>query len=122
MKRLFKIVGTLILVAVLCMAAVIGYVEYSGWRDQRDLNALVAALPPGTPFSVATERLGQPTRVIADPQELSAYRSNWGKKDIPGPKMNFFVYHHHRLGALYWIWVFTDAESKTIQRAEWSGM
>jgi hypothetical protein len=122
MKRFLKIVGIVVILAILCVAAVIGYVEYSRLRDQRALNALVAALPLGTPFSVATERLGQPTKVIADPEELSAYRSYWGKKDIPGPKLNSFVYHHRPMGPLYWVWVFTDAESKTIQRAEWSGM
>lgn len=122
MKRFFKIVGTLVLVAVLCMGALIAYVEYSSRRDERDLNALVATLPPGTPFSVATERLGQPTNIIVDPKELSAYLSYWGKKDIPGPKLNFFVYHHGPMGVLYWVLVFTDVDSKTIQHAEWRGM
>jgi len=122
MKRFFKIVGALVLVAVLCMAALVGYVEYSRRRDGRDLDALVAALPPGTPFSAATERLGPPTNVIVDPGELSAYLSYWGKKDISGPKLNLFAYHHRPMGAFYWVLVFTDVESRTIQHAEWNGM
>lgn len=119
MNRFFKIVGTLVLVAVLCAASLIGLVEYSRWRDERNLDALVAALPPGTPFSVATERLGQPKQIVVDPGYMSAVR-RFPTQTLPGPKLNMFWYREY--GAIWWVLVFTDADSKTIRHAEWNAM
>ena len=120
MKRFFKIAGALVLVAILCMGALIGLVEYSRWRDERNLDALVATLPPGTPFSMATERLGQPKQIVVDPGYMSAFRRSHTQADVPGPRLNLFWYSEY--GAIYWVLVFTDAEAKTIRHAEWNTM
>jgi hypothetical protein len=36
-------------------------------RAERDLDKTVLALPPGTPFARATERLGSPQQIVTDP-------------------------------------------------------
>jgi len=120
MKRFFKIVGILVLVAVFVVAALVGTAEFLHWWSESRLDALVAKLPPGTSYSVATEQLGQPTEIVVDPSYMRALRRSKAQTDLPGAKLNLFVYH--RSVVFYWVLVFTDAEAKTIQHAEWNTM
>ncbi|HSI12273.1 MAG TPA: hypothetical protein VK961_09530 [Chthoniobacter sp.] len=120
MKRFFKIVGILVLVAVLGVAALIGLVEFFHWRNETHLDALVARLSPGTSFSAATDQLGQPTEIVVDPSYMAAFRRSRAQTDVPGPKLNLFPYHSWT--GFYWVLVFTDADAKVIQHAEWNTM
>lgn len=120
MKRFFKILGFLVLVAVLGVATLAGTAEFLHWRSRNQLNALVAKLSPGTSFSVATDQLGQPTQIVVDPIYMRTFRPSKAQTDLPGPRLNLFAYHGSVV--FYWVLVFTDAEGKTIQCAEWNAM
>ena len=120
MKRFFKIIGMLVLAVVLCVFAFIGSIAFLSWRTENHLDSLVAKLSPGTSFSVATDELGKPTEVVVDPGYMRSLRRARPQTDVPGPKLNAFAYHSW--AGFYWVLVFTDAEGKTIQHAEWNTM
>jgi hypothetical protein len=120
MKRVLKILGIGVLVVVLGVLALIGALEFFNWRDRCHLDALVATLSPGSPFSAATGRLGQPQQVVDDPDSMRVFRMSRAQTDVPGPRLNLFVHRHWV--AFYWVLVFTDSDSKTILHAEWNAM
>ncbi|HWN96723.1 MAG TPA: hypothetical protein VNT99_16970, partial [Methylomirabilota bacterium] len=70
MKKSAKILGVLLLLVVLGVVGIIAVVEFVRHRSQREVVATVTKLSPGTPFSSAVERLGQPTQTFTNADEI----------------------------------------------------
>ena len=119
MKRLLKIFGGVVLVALLGVAAVVGTVLFFEWHAERRMNAIVAELVPGTPFAMAVARLGQPVRTVTASEEKEVFERNGLYRSTADTPLHLFIF---RGPALYWVLVHTDPDSQTVRHAEWQTM
>jgi hypothetical protein len=118
-KRLVKITAGVVLAAISCVVGITAVIEFLSWRSERQVTAIVSDLAPGSPFSAAVARLGQPTRTITDVDEMRVFNRQGEKRAIPDSILYLFV---HRGPPYRWVLVYTDRASQQIQHAEWQQM
>jgi hypothetical protein len=122
-KRVAKILGVLFLVVVLCVLGLIAIVEFVTYRSQRAVVSTVAQLSPGTPFSVALQRLGQPTQTFTDGAELVSWVERVGARVEPFVATNSVLHTFvHRGPPFRYILVYTDRQSQRVVYADWCHM
>jgi multidrug efflux pump subunit AcrB len=122
-KRVAKILGVLFLVVVLCVLGLIAIVEFVTYRSQREVVSTVAQLPPGTPFSVALQRLGQPTQTFRDGAEILSWVEKVGARVEPQVATNSVLHTFVHCGPPFrYILVYTDGESQRVVYADWCHM
>lgn len=117
-----KWIGIAFAVVVAAFLVLVGASEIHTSRTQRQVEALVRDLAPGTPFQVAVDRLGPPQQVIVDRGEMahfSKFNGPSGGRSIAGEKLHVFF---HKSVPFRWVLVFTDDASQTIRQASWESM
>ena len=122
-KKVAKILGVLLLLVVLCVVGLIAMVEFVTHRSQREVVDTVGQLSPGTPFSVAMQRLGQPTQTFTNGQEIVSWVERVGARVEPRVATNsvLHTFVHHGPPFRY-ILVCTDRESQRVVYADWCHM
>ena len=122
-KKFTKIFGVLLLLVVLGVICLIAVVEFVRHRSQRDVVSTVSQLTPGTPFSSAVQRLGQPTQTFTNGEEIISWIERVGARVEPRVATNsvLHTFVHHGPPFRY-ILVYTDRESQRIVYADWCHM
>ncbi len=122
-KKFAKILGVLLLLVVLCVVGLIAVIELVRHRSQKEVVSTVAQLSPGTPFSVAVQRLGQPTQVFANGDEIVWWVKKLGARVEPSIATNSMLHTFvHRGPPFRYILVYTDRESHRVLYADWCHM
>ena len=122
-KKCTKIIGVLLLLVLLCVLGIIVAVEFVTRRSQREVVATVAQLLPGTQFSAAVQRLGQPTQSFTNGEEIVSWVERVGAHVEPRVASNsvLHTFVHHGTPFRY-ILVYTDRESQRVVYADWCHM
>ena len=123
MKKFTKIFGVLLLLVVLGVICLIAVVEFVRHRSQREVVSTVSQLTPGTPFSSAVQRLGQPTQTFTNGEEIISWIERVGARVEPRVATNsvLHTFVHHGPPFRY-ILVYTDRESQRVVYADWCHM
>ena len=123
MKKVAKILGVLLLLVLLCVIGLIAVVEFVTHRSQREVISTVSQLSPGTPFSVAMQRLGQPTQTFTNGEEIISWVERFGARVEPQVATNSLLHTFvHRGPPFRYILVYTDREAQRIVYADWCHM
>jgi lysophospholipase L1-like esterase len=113
----------LILAAVLCVAGFIAMVEFQSHRSQRDVVATIAELSPGTPFSTAMQRLGQPTQTFTNGEQIVSWLASVAPRADARLVTNLVLHVFVHQGPPYrYVLVYTDRESKGVVQTDWCAM
>jgi hypothetical protein len=122
-KRFAKILGVLLLVGVLCVVGFIALIELMSQRSERVVVATVAQLSPGTPFSAAVQRLGQPAQTFTNGEEIVYWAEHVGSRVEARIATNSVLHAFvHRGTPFRWILVYTDRKSQRVLYADWCHM
>ncbi len=123
MKKSAKILAWLLVAAAVFIGCVIAGIELMTRNSQREVAALVQELSPGTPFSMAVQRLGQPKQVIGDADEIIFWSGKLGvnidKKVSTESRLYIFV---HEGPPFRYVVVYTDVDSEKILHTDWCHM
>lgn len=123
MKEFAKILGVLLLLVALCVVGLIAVIEFVRNRSQKEVVSTVAQLSPDTPFSVAVQRLGQPTQVFTKGEEIVWWVEKVGARVDPCVATNSMLHTFvHRGLPFRYILVYTDRESQRVVYADWCHM
>jgi len=87
-KKFAETLGALLILVAICIVGLIAGVEFLKHRSQREVVATVAQLSPGTPFSAALQRLGQPTQTVTNSEEIASWIEGFGVRVEPGVATN----------------------------------
>ena len=122
-KKSVKILGVLLLLVLLCVFGLIAVIEFVTHRSQREVVSTVSQLTPGTPFSAAVQRLGQPTQVFTNADEIVAWAERVGAHVEPRVATNsvLHTFVHHGPPFRY-VLIYTDRESQRVVYADWCHM
>jgi hypothetical protein len=115
MKRLAKILGALVALAVLLVVGFIVFVEVLRARSSREIREVVAQLTPGTPFSDVTTRLGQATQTFTSQDDIRVFGTSHDASIITNSVLYAFS---HRGPPYRWIVVYTDRQSQRVLYAD----
>jgi multidrug efflux pump subunit AcrB len=123
MKKFTKILGVLLLLVVLGVIGFIAVVEFVTHRSQREVVSIVSQLAPGTAFSAAEERLGQPKQKFTNREEIESWVERVGARIDSSVAANsvLHTFVHHGPPSRY-ILVYTDREAQSIVYADWCHM
>ncbi len=122
-KKFAKILGVLLLLVVLCVIGLIAVVEFETHRSQREVISTVSQLTPGIPFSIAVQRLGQPTQTFTNDEEIVSWLERVGARVEPRVATNSVLHTFVHPGPPFrYILVYTDRESQSIVYADWCHM
>lgn len=115
--------GVLLLIVLLCVLALIAVVEFIRHRSQREVVSAVSQLTPGTPFSAAVQRLGQPEQTFTNSEEIVTWIKGVGAHVEPRVATNsvLHTFVHHGPPFRY-ILVYTDRELQRVVYADWCHM
>lgn len=123
MKKLLKGIGLLLLAVVLCVIGLIVVFGFVHHRSERAVITTVEQLSPGTPFSLAIERLGQPNKTLTNSQEIVWWAEKVGShveaRIATNSLLHTFV---HRGPPFRYILVYTDREAQKVIHADWIHM
>src|SRR5690606_30365406 len=109
--------------AALAVVGGIGGVEFVRHRSRREVVSIVSQLTPGTPFSAAVQRLGQPTQTITSGEEIDFLVESMGARAGQGVATNSLLHTFVHDGPPFrYILVFTDQESLSIVYADWCAL
>ena len=123
MKKFAKILGVLLLLVVLCVIGLIAVVQFVTHRSQREVVSTVSQLTPGTPFSAAVQRLGQPTQTFTNGEEIVSWVERVGSHVEARVATNSVLHTFVHSGPPFrYILVYTDRESQRILYADWCHM
>jgi hypothetical protein len=123
MKALFQTLGWILVFLVACAVGLMVLSVAIGWYTERQVVAMVATFPPGTPFSVCEAELRKPIQTITDRDELEHWlRKVTGREDYPIPEHAILHAFSHRGPPYRFILVFTDEVSRSVLQADWCGM
>ena len=123
MKKFAKILGVLLLLAVLCVVVLIAVIEFVRHRSKDDVIDAVTQLSPGTAFSSAVKRLGRPTQVFTNAEEIVWWVEKNGSHVEPRVATNSVLHTFvHRGPPFRYILVYTDRESQRVIHANWCTM
>ena len=115
MKRLAKILGVLMALAVLLVVGFIAVVEFLRARSGREIREVVTQLTPGTPFSDVTTRLGQATQTFTSEDDIRVFGTSHDASIITNSVLYAFS---HRGPPYRWIVVYTDRQSQRVLYAD----
>jgi hypothetical protein len=122
-KKFAKILGVLLLLGVLCVLGLIAVIEFIRHRSQREVIATVAQLSPGTPFSTAVQRLGQPTQTFTNGEEIVSWVERVGSRVEARVATNSVLHTFVHSGPPFrYILVYTDRELQRVLYADWCHM
>jgi hypothetical protein len=122
-KKVAKILGVLLLLVVLCVVGLIVVIEFVRHRSQKEVLSTIAQLSPGTPFSVAVQRLGQPTQTFTNGEEIVSWIERLGARVEPRVATNSVLHTFVHSGPPFrYILVYTDRESQRVVYADWCHM
>lgn len=122
-KSIVKLAGALFLLAALCVGCLVAVIEVVRYRSQKEVLSIVAQLAPGTPFSVAVQRLGRPKQIYTNDKEIISWVERVGAHVEPGLATNSILHVFvHRGPPFRYILVYTDRESQRVVYADWCHM
>ena len=123
MKKLLKVFGAALLAGVLVVVGLIAIIEYLHRRSQREVVAIVSQLAPGVPFSMAVQRLGRPTQMFTNADEIVWWVEKNGSRVEASVATNSFLHTFvHRGPPFRFVLVYSDRESQKVVHANWCGM
>jgi hypothetical protein len=122
-KKSTKILAALLLLVVLCIGGLIAVIEFGTHRSQREVVSTVSQLTPGTLFSAAVQRLGQPTQTFTNSEQIVSWLGKVGARIEPRIATNSVLHAFvHRGPPFRYILVYTDRKLQRVVYADWCHM
>ena len=120
LKTILIISSTVVGVVIMAAAGLIATSEYLNHKSKRELTHLVSELKPGTSFTVVTSRLGEPSQIYSNPQEIEAFGTIKDKSVTTNSLL--FKFFTHRSIPIRWILIYTDRNTNAVVYADWQDM
>ncbi|HWB06943.1 MAG TPA: hypothetical protein VG796_28220 [Verrucomicrobiales bacterium] len=123
MRKSTKIYGALLILVAACYFGVDPLFRFLDRRAERQVIAIVAELSPGTSYSVAVQRLGQPVETHKDGDQIEDWVRHVGSHVEPEIAHSSVLHVFTHSGPAYrYVLVFTDRESQKVVYANWCSM
>jgi flagellar basal body-associated protein FliL len=118
-KATLIIVLTIVGVVFVAAVGIIASSEYLNRKSKRELTQLVSELGPGTSFTVVKSRLGEPSQVYTNFEELEVFGTTKDASITTNCLLHKFF---HRGIPHRWLLIYTDRNTNAVIYADWQDM
>jgi hypothetical protein len=119
-KTILIIVLTIVGVVIMAGVGLIASGEYLNRKSKRELTQLVSELGPGTSFAVVKSRLGEPSQIYTNSEEIKMFGTTKDKSITTNCLLyKFFM---RRSIPFRWILIYTDRNTNAVVYADWQDM
>jgi len=119
LKTMLIILLVIIGVGVLATVALIVSVNYLNQKSKQAIVQLVSELKPGTSFATVKLRLGEPSQIFTNSEDLEI----WGTTKDKTITTNCLLHKFMHRGIPYrWVLIYTDRNTNAVVYASWQDM
>ena len=119
-KIILIIALTIIGVIIMTAFGLIASSEYLNRKSKRELTQLVSELGPGTSFTVVKSRLGEPSQIYTNSEEIEGFGTTKDKSVTTNCLLfKFFI---RRSIPFRWVLIYTDRNTNAVVYAAWQDM
>jgi hypothetical protein len=119
-KTILIIVLTIVGVVIMAGVGLIASGEYLNRKSKRELTQLVSELGLGTSFAVVKSRLGEPSQIYTNSEEIKMFGTTKDKSITTNCLLyKFFM---RRSIPFRWILIYTDRNTNAVVYADWQDM
>ena len=119
-KTILTMATVVVGVVVLAAVGLIASSEYLNRKSKRDLTQLVAELGPGTSFAVVKSRLGEPSQIYTNSEEIAMFGTT--KDESITTNCLLFKFFMRRSIPFRWVLIYTDRNTNAVVYANWQDM
>lgn len=114
-----KILVVILAIAIAGVITVVVSVEYLWRKSEREIIGIVGEFKSGTQLSDVEARLGRPSQVHTNRDEIALFGTTKEEKLLTNSVLYLFGYGTI---PMRWVVIYTDKESKVVLRADWKDM
>ncbi|HTY88244.1 MAG TPA: hypothetical protein VMB80_12325 [Candidatus Acidoferrum sp.] len=116
------LVVVLVMTGILFLAA-IGLVvsaEYLNRKSKHELTQMASELGPGTSFAIVKSRLGQPSQVYTNSEDVEMFGTTKDKSITTNTLL--FKFFMRKSIPFRWVLIYTDRNTNAVVYADWQDM
>jgi hypothetical protein len=119
-KTILIIALTIVGVVIIAAVGLVASSEYVNRKSKRELTQLVSELRPGTSFAVVKSRLGEPSQIYTNAEEVEIFGTTKDKSITTNCLL--FKFFMRRSIPFRWILIYTDRNTNAVVYAAWQDM